>query len=49
MELRGCVVPGPWPIPPVRIPLEIEASMLDSDVQELGTEELAGDEPTGGA
>ena len=27
--------PEPWPIPPVRTPLEMEASLLDSDVQEL--------------
>ena len=41
MELRGREVPGPWPVPPVRTPLEIEAS-FDSDVQgPLGTEELA--------
>ena len=49
MELRGREVLGPWPIPPVRTPLEIEASLLDSDVQGLlGTEELAGDETTSG-
>ena len=36
-------------VPPVRTPLEIEASLLDSDVQGLlGTEELAGDETTSG-
>ena len=47
MELRDRVVP-PWPIPPARIPLEIEASLLDSDVQGLLSTEgqdLAGDEP----
>ena len=44
MELRGRVIPEPWPIPPVRTPLEMEASLLDSDVQELlGTKELAGE------
>ena len=43
MELRGRVVPEPWPLPPVRTPLEVEASLLDSDVQELlGTKELIG-------
>ena len=47
MELRGRVIPEPWPIPPVRTPREMEASLLDSDVQELlGAEELAGDELT---
>ena len=47
MELRGRVIPEPWPIPPVRTPLEMEASLLDSDVQELlGTKELAGEELT---
>ena len=37
-----------WPIPPVRTPLEMEASLLDSDVLQelLGAEELAGDELT---
>ena len=49
MELRDRAVPGPWPIPPARTPLEIEAPLLDSDVQELlGAEELAGDEPASG-
>ena len=44
MELRGRELPGPWPIPPVRTPLEIQASLLDSDVHWLcGTEELSGD------
>ena len=47
LELRGRVIPEPWPIPPVRTPLEMEAGFLDSDVQELfGAEELAGDELT---
>ena len=47
MELQGRVIPEPWPIPPVRTPLEMEAGLLDSDVQELfETEELAGDEVT---
>ena len=42
-------MPDPYRIPPVRTPLEMEASLLDSDVQgPLGTEELVGDEPTGG-
>ena len=41
-------MPEPWPIPPIRAPLEMEAGLLDSDVQEpLGTEELDGDEVTG--
>ena len=49
MELRGREVPGPWPIPTVRTPLEIVASLLDSDLQGLlGTEQLAGDEMTRG-
>ena len=30
MDLRGREVPGPWPIPPVRPPLEMEARLLDS-------------------
>ena len=48
MELRGRAVP-PWPIPPARTPLEIEASLLESDVQVLfGAEEFAGDEPVNG-
>ena len=48
MELRDRAV-SPWPIPPARTPFEIEASLLDSDVQELlGTEDLAGDEPVSG-
>ena len=43
MEFRGRVIPEPWPIPPVRNPLEMEACLLDSGVQKLlGTEELAG-------
>ena len=49
MDFRDREVPGPCPIPPVRTPLEIEASLLDSDVQGLlGTEELADDETTSG-
>ena len=28
------MIPEPWPIPPVRSPLEMEAGFLDSDVQE---------------
>ena len=28
-------MPGPWPIPPVRTSIEVKASSLDSDVQEL--------------
>ena len=48
MELHDRAV-SPWPIPPARAPLEIEASFLDSDVRGLlGTEELAGDEPACG-
>ena len=49
VELRGREVPGPRPMPPVRTPLEIEASLLDSDVQGLlGTDELDGEEPISG-
>ena len=49
MELRGRVIPEPGTIPPVRTLLEIDASLLDSDVQGLlGTKELAGDEPIQG-
>ena len=29
------MIPEPWPIPPVRTPLGMEASLLGSDVQEL--------------
>ena len=48
MELRDRAV-SPWPIPPARTPLEIDASLPDADVQELlGTEELTGDEPARG-
>ena len=45
MELRGRVIPKPWPLPLVRTSLEMEAGLLDSDVQELlGAKELTGDE-----
>ena len=47
VELQGCVIPEPWPIPHLRTLLEMEASLLDSDVQELlGREEFAGYELT---
>ena len=46
---EGRVTPEPRQIPPVRIPLEMEAGLLDSDVQELfGAEELAGEELASG-
>ena len=35
MELRGRAIPEPWPTPPVHFSLEMEASLLDSGVQEL--------------
>ena len=45
--MRGRMIPEPWPMSPVRPPHEMEASLLDSDVQELfGPEELARDEVT---
>ena len=48
MELRGRAE-TPWPIPPARTPLAIEARLLDSDVHSLlRTEELAGNEPVSG-
>ena len=41
MGLRGRALPEPWPTPPVRTSLEMEASWLDPDVQELlGPEDL---------
>ena len=44
VELRDRVIPEPWPIPPVRTSLEMEAGSLGSGVQELlGAEELTGD------
>ena len=43
------MIPEPWPIPPVRTPLEVEARLPDFDVQELfGTEDLAGTKLTSG-
>ena len=40
-SFRGRAVSEPWPIPPVRTSLEMEARLLDSNVQELlGTEDL---------
>ena len=51
MELGGREMRGPRPIPSVRTPLEMEAGLLDSGVQELlGTEELSwlGDESMSG-
>ena len=49
MELRDRAV-SPWPLPPARTPLEVEANLLDADVQDLlGTEESSGDEPPGGS
>ena len=48
MELRDGAV-SPWPIPPARTLLGIEASLLVSDVQELfDTMELAGHEAVSG-
>ena len=45
VELRGHVLPEIRPMPSIRVPLELEAGLLDSGVQELlGTEELAGNE-----
>ena len=42
MVLRGRTVPEPWPLPRVRTSLQLEASLLDSHVQELlGMEEQA--------
>ena len=35
MELRSRAIPEPWPLPPVHPSLEMEASLLDSGVQEL--------------
>ena len=41
------MIPEPWALPPIRAPLEMEASLFDSDVQGLlGTEELVGNELT---
>ena len=47
MELRGRLLPDRWPMPPIRDPLEMQASLLGSDAQGLlGTEELAENELT---
>ena len=35
MELRSRAIPEPWPLPPVHSSFEMEASLLDSGVQEL--------------
>ena len=35
MELRCRAIPEPWQIPPVHSSHEMEASLLDSGVQEL--------------
>ena len=42
--MRGRVIPEPWPLPLVRTSLEMEAGLLDLDVQALlGAEELTED------
>ena len=47
VELRGHVIPDLRPIASIRVPLELEAGLLDSGVLGLlGTEELAGNELT---
>ena len=42
MELRSRAIPAPWPLPPAHSSLELEASLLDSVMQELLEPEAVG-------